>query len=117
MVANDHSGPVPIPGLGGPQITIPSGTTVCTYVVNWDPPPNVSGLAAGQIDFGLPILAVTTTGPGAFSSQFDVPGVVYGSIISPLFTNDFLRSNGSVLDVDLRVATGAIDQFRVITSC
>ena len=119
VVANNHSGPVPVPGMGGPQTTIASGTRVCTYIVNWDPVTKSQGSAiAAVIDFGQPILGITPTGIGALASQFDLPGVVYGDANhSLLFTNDFLRSDGTVLEINIRVANGAMDQFRVITSC
>lgn len=97
-------------------ITIPAGTSVCSYIVWYDPSFTTS--VSATIDFGDPILA----GAGRRSDlmatdQFAVPGVEYYNYNRPWYDGDTFSSVGSVGQFDAQAVGNNADMIRILTDC
>jgi len=99
--------------VGG--VTIPTGTTVCTYIVWYDPVTNAD--VSATIDFGAPVLAGAQD-PSDLSgtSGFELPGITY-DYSRAWESNDGFGVVGNTLSVTPNAVTGNADMLRVFTQC
>ena len=101
-------------------ITIPAGTTACSYILHLDPVGLTAGTFSFRIDFGNRVLGITSPGNGnAASPDFDLPDTNYlrsdGHILE---ASDMLRVEGTVVEgFFLTRERQSLDRIRVITSC
>lgn len=106
-------------GGSNQNVTIPAGTTICSYFVHGDRLDN-RGTLTGQLNFAnssiIGLIYRRTTFPG--SSFLEVPGTTYP--YGPMETNDAmgldLTPGANALKWEMRFG-GGVDQIRVITSC
>ncbi len=95
---------------------IPGGTTVCSYIVWYDP---VSDNDVNvTIDFGTPILTgAESTGEQQTTDMFAAPGVNYQNYDRPWESDDSFNVSGSTLQIDPYAVAGNADMLRVLTDC
>lgn len=95
---------------------IPEGTTVCSYIVWYDPVSNND--VNVTIDFGAPVLAgAQSTGQLQGTSQFEAPGVDYQNYNRPWESDDSFNVSGNTLQIDPYAVAGNADMLRVFTNC
>lgn len=95
---------------------IPAGTTVCSYIMWYDPVTNNE--VNVTIDFGAPVLAgAGSTSELQDTSQFEAPGVDYQSYDRPWETDDGFNAVGNTLQVDPYAVAGNADMLRVFVDC
>lgn len=96
--------------------TIPGGTTVCSYIVWYDP---VSDNAVDvTIDFGAPVLAgAESTSDQQGTDMFAASGVDYQNYNRPWESGDGFDVSGNSLHVNPYAVTGNADMLRVLTDC
>ncbi len=99
--------------VGG--VTIPAGTTVCSYIVWYDPVSNNDVVTT--IDFGAPVLAGAQSASELNdTSSFGVPGVTYDYSRS-WETDDEFNVSGNTLNITPYAVAGNADMLRVFTQC
>jgi hypothetical protein len=95
---------------------IPDGTTVCSYIVWYDP--ITTNDVVVTIDFGAPVLAgAESTGELDDTSQFEAPGIDYRSYDYPWEVDDGFNPSGNTLQLDPYAIDGNADMLRVFTDC
>ena len=102
--------------VGG--VIIPGGTTVCTYIVWYDPADTVDGAdTVATIDFGKPILAgAESTSELNDTSQFEAASVTY-DYSREWEPEDGFAVSGTSLGIDPNAVPGNADMLRVFTDC
>ncbi len=106
----------PMTSSSDPQaVTIPAGTSVCTWFVHYDPVGTDVATHVMDADFGTPILGVAANYPAlAATVGFGEPSVDYDAV-DDLDVEDLVRIDGS--EILIRHLTGSADQARVFVGC
>jgi hypothetical protein len=97
---------------------IPGGTTVCSYIVWYDPADPTNGAdTVATIDFGAPILTgAESTTELTDTSGFEASGITYD--YSRVWeSEDGFNVSGSSLSIDPNAVPGNADMLRVLTDC
>ncbi len=96
-------------------VTIPAGTTVCSYIVWYDPVTDND--VAATIDFGAPVLAGAQSPTDlAGTSGFESPGITY-DYSREWESSDGFNVVGNTVGVTPNAVTGNADMMRVFTQC